>query len=264
MRRCVFILLLSFAGAGLAQQLPATETKEDTMQNPNAPCLEPPPLVRWQDYDGPFAKTVGSFGRKLDRKTAHPPHYKPNAMLCSLELKDKFKLFISDTIDPISFVSAGFNAGLDQASNQDPTFGQGAAGYGKRFAANFTGQAVGGFFGDFAYPALFSEDPRYYRLGHGTSRARLLHAALHTFVAHRDDGTRMFNYTEWLGTATSVAFNNLYHPGNARGFSPAAQAVGYSVLEDMGFDILREFWPEVARKIHIPFREFREPPRPEH
>lgn len=30
------------------------------------------------------------------------------------------------------------------------------------------------------------------------------------------------------------------------------------MLEDMGFDILREVWPEVARKFKMPFRGVRE------
>jgi hypothetical protein len=64
----------------------------------------------------------------------------------------------------------------------------------------------------------------------------------------------MFNFSEWLGAASSVAVSNTYHPDNRRGFSPAAQRVGYSVLQDMGFDVLREFWPEISRKFRLPFR----------
>ena len=232
---------------------------EQTVRNPTASCVQPPPLVRWQDYNGPLQKTVGIFARKLERKSAHPPHYKPNAVLCSLELKDKFLLFVTDSIDPASFLDVAFNAGLAQANDDDPTFGQGAAGYGKRFAANFTDQASSKFFTEFAYPAIFSEDPRYYRLGSGTGKARLFHALEHVFVAHRDSGRRMFNFSEWLGTTSSTVLSNTYHPGNERGFGPAAQSVGFSVLQDMGFDVLREFWPEISRKFKLPFRDESDP-----
>jgi hypothetical protein len=250
-------VVLSCLGSARAQEPPPVASAEQTQTNGASSCLEPPPLVRWEDYDGPLAKVVGSFGRKLERKAVHPPHYKPNAILCSLELKAKFVLFLEDTYDPLSLLSSGFNAGLDQAGNQDPTFGQGAAGYGKRFGADFAGQTISRFFGDFAYPAMFSEDPRYYRLGHGGGQ-RLGHAMEHTFVAHTDNGKRMFNFTEWLATASSVALNNYFHPGNPRGFAPAARQVGYSVAQDMGFDVLREFWPEIARTFKMPFRDVRE------
>ena len=64
----------------------------------------------------------------------------------------------------------------------------------------------------------------------------------------------MFNVSEWLGTVSVVALSNVYHPGNERGFAPAARQVGYSIGEDIGLDVLREFWPEIARKFRLPFR----------
>lgn len=216
-------------------------------------------MVRWQDYRGPLEKAVGVFARKLERKAVHPPHYKPGAVLCTLEPKDKLSLFVQDTFDPVTFLYVGFNAGLGQAGDQDPTFGQGAEGFGKRFGANFVDQASGDFFKDFAYPTIFSEDPRYYRLAHGSGGSRLLHAVGHAFVAHRENGTHMFNFSEWLGTTSAVALSNFYHPGNQRGIAPAARRVGYSIVEDIGFDVLREFWPEIARKLRLPFRDRREP-----
>src|ERR1700682_306633 len=227
---------------------------EDTRQNLSAPCVDPAPVVSLEDYEGPLKKTVGVFARKLERKAVHHPHYKPGARLCSLEVKDKFILFVEDSVDPVTFGVTAFNAGLDQASDNDPSFGQGASGYGKRFGANFADQASFKFFKDFAYPSLFSEDPRYYRVRHGDRANRFLHAVKHTFVAHHDNGTHVFNYSEWLGTISAVTLSNLYHPGNERGLGPAAQAIGLSIVEGMGFDILREFWPEISRKFKLPFR----------
>ena len=238
-------------GAGGATHSPQRE-------EPVTSCVQPPPLVGWQDYNGPLAKVVGAFGRKLERKAVHPPHYRPGVKLCSLEPGAKFVLFLQDSIDPISVLAAGFNAGLDQASNKDPTFGQGGSGYARRFAANFAGQTASRFFGDFLYPTIFSEDPRYYRMGQGSTRARLLHAMSHTVVARRDNGNSMFNFTEWLATGSSVALNNVYHPGNQPGVAAAAKNGAFVVLQDMGVDVLREFWPEVARKFKMPFRGVRE------
>ncbi len=223
-------------------------------------CVQPPPLLRWQDYQGPFQKVVGTLARKLELKSVQPPHYKPGTVLCSLEVKDKFTLFVRDTFDPISILEAGFNAGLDQASNRDRTFGQGAEGYGRRFGANFAGQTTWRFFTDFAYPTIFSEDPRYYRLIRGSGRQRLLHAAAHTFVARHDSGAPMFNFSQWLGTASAVALNDVYHPGNERGLAPALQVGGFALATSMGFDILREFWPDIAHKLHMPFRDTRGTP----
>jgi hypothetical protein len=234
-------------------------SRPQTEGNMTVPCVQPAPLPSWGDYQGKFTKGIGTFARKLERKSVHPPHYKPGAVLCTLVVKDKFFLFAKDSLDPATFLSVGFDAGLDQAQNNDPTFGQGAGGYGKRFGADLAGQASFKFFKDLAYPTIFSEDPRYYRLAHGGGKKRILHALGHAFVAYRDDGTSMFNVSEWIGTTSAVVLDNTYHPGNRRGFTPAARAIGYSVLDDMGFDLLREFWPEIAQKVKLPFRGQNEP-----
>jgi hypothetical protein len=224
-------------------------------QNGPEPCIQPPPMVRWQDYRGPFQKAVGVFGRRLERRSVGPPHYKPGAVLCTLEVKDKFRLFLANTFDPVTLLSVGFNAGIGQAQNSDPSYGQGAAGYGTRFGAYFTDQAQSEFFKVFAYPVIFSEDPRYYRLGQGSAPRRLWHAVEHSLVAYRENGTRMFNFSEWLGTTSAVVLSNAYHPDRERGVRPAARRVGYSVVSDVGFDVLREYWPEIARKFKLPFRD---------
>jgi hypothetical protein len=236
------------------KQPTAAPFHEEATPNVAAPCVEPPPMVRLEDYDGPLKKVVGTFARPLERKSVHPPHYKPGAKLCTLKLKDKFRLFVEDSIDPVTFLATAFNAGLDQAQDSDHSYGQGAEGYGKRFGAEFANQASSRFFKDFAYPSIFSEDPRYYRLAHGTGTRRFFHAMEHAVVAHRDDGTRMFNFSEWLGTASAVALSNTYHPDSRRGFAAGAQRVSLSILQDVGFDVLREFWPEISRKLKLPFR----------
>jgi hypothetical protein len=259
---CFLTALAGLAGVACAQeapapapapQQPAAAPLQEATKNLAAPCIQPPPMVRIEDYDGPLKKVVGTFARPLERKAVPLPHY-TSAKLCTLKLKDKFALFVQDSLDPVTFLGTAFDAGLDQAENTDPSFGQGAEGYGRRFGAEFAGQASSRFFKDFVYPSIFSEDPRYYRLGHGTVGRRLLHAVEHAVVAHRDNGKQMFNFSEWLGTASTSVLSNTYHPDNRRGFAPAAERVGYSILQDTGFDVLREFWPEISRKFKLPFR----------
>jgi hypothetical protein len=244
-----FVLLIGPVSTNCAfsQQSPAdlqqTELETDvrnaqTAKQANTQCIEPAPVVSLADYE---------------------PRYKPGVFLCSLETKDKFVLFLQDSLNPVAFLNTGFNAGLDQASDRDHAFGQGMSGYAKRYGASFADQASSKFFKDFAFPTLFSEDPRYYRMARGRFGKRLLHAVGHSFIAYRVDGTRIFNSSEWLGTTTAAALGNTYHPGNERGAGHLAKNVGFAVLQDMGFDVLREFWPGVSRKLNLPFRGSREP-----
>lgn len=216
-------------------------------------------MIRWQDYNGPLAKLVGTVGAKVERRAIHEPNYKPGDALCSLGMRDKFILFVEDTIDPITIATVAFSSALDQAENSEPRFGQGMQGYGKRWDANEASDASGRFFSEFLFPTVLSEDPRYYRLGRGSGGRRLLHALEHAVVAHRDHGGRMPNISEWAGTTSGVLLSDLYHPGTTHGPSSVASQVGWNILEDTGFDVLREFWPEIARKFHVPFRSASEP-----
>jgi hypothetical protein len=244
---------------GADPPLPPAIQQVQTVQNPAEPCVQPPPTVSWQDYNGPFSKALAIIGQKVERRTVHLPHtpeprYKPNAVLCSLEIRDKFFLFVHDSVDPFTFLAAGFNAGISQATNGDAPFGQGGAGYGKRFGASYADQVQYNFFKGFLYPIVFSEDPRYYRLAHGSAGSRIAHALEHTVLAYRDNGRRMFNFSELFGNASGVALGNVYHPGAQRAFAAGAREVGYDYAFDAGFDLVREFWPEFSRKFHLPFR----------
>jgi hypothetical protein len=50
------------------QQPTPTPLQEEAIQNAAAPCVQPPPMVRIGDYDGPLKKVVGTFARPLKRK----------------------------------------------------------------------------------------------------------------------------------------------------------------------------------------------------
>jgi hypothetical protein len=264
----LLLALLASSPAASAQDTPPNppppsapaDLPGQVVLNPMGPCVQPPPMVQLQDYDGPFHKVIGTFTQKLDRLSVRDPHYKPGLVLCSLEMKDKLFLFLRDSIDPETILAAGFDAGVSQAKNDDPSFGQGGAGYGKRLAAGYTDEVQFRFFKEFAYPSVFSEDPRYYRLGQGPKTRRFLHAVTHAVVAYNDNGRPMFNFSEWLGEISGTSLSNLYHPGAKRGFTPAAREVAFDVALDIGYDELREFWPEVAKKLRLPFRDQNEPP----
>ncbi len=261
------VLFLGLAGGAAlqAQDLPPkpepvperepADLPGQVVLNTTGQCVQPPPMVQLQDYIGPFSKLIGTFTRKLDRQSVRDPHYRPGSVLCSLEVKDKFYLFLRDSIDPETILAAGFNAGISQARNDDPTFGQGGSGYGKRLAAAYTDQVQYRFFKEFAYPTIFSEDPRYYRMGQGPVRRRFLHAVAHSVVAYNDHSMPMFNYSEWMGEISAISISNLYHPGTKRGVVPAAENLSIDVALDIGYDELREFWPEIARKLKLPFRD---------
>ncbi len=163
--------------------------------------------------------------------------------------RQKLHLTLKAALDPFEYVAAGFQAGLGQATNEFSGYGQGAAGYGKRYGATFADEFSSQFFGDFFYPVLLKEDPRYFREGQGSVKHRIGYALTQEFVCHTDAGGRSFNWSTALGAVTAGSISNIYYPATDRGFgltmSRSAIAIGYG-----GFGaIVQEFWPDIQRRL---------------
>jgi hypothetical protein len=130
---------------------------------------------------------------------------------------EKFKLTARGTFDPAEFVWYGALAGIGQAKNSDPEYGQGAEGYGKRFGEQFGDGTIENFLTKAALPSLLHEDPRYFQLAKGTFKHRALYAASRVFVTRTDSGTSRFNFSEILGSAAAAGISTFtYHPRDDR------------------------------------------------
>jgi hypothetical protein len=216
-------------------------------------CARPAEALDIDDYNGPLSRLVAGVSQKLDGQTPATDELR-RARPCLLSAGDKFRLFIQNSTEPMAFLGAGWEAGWSQHDHHDPSFGQGVHGCFKRYNAAMLSTFSGEFFRTFFFPSVFHQDPRYYRLGSGPIHRRLGHALRHVFVAQSDSGRPMINYSEWMGLASAKALSNVIHPDNERGFGTTAQRVGMNVTSDMAWDVLKEFWPDINRKFHLPFK----------
>lgn len=162
----------------------------------------------------------------------------------------KFHLFYRTAIDPAQFVVIGLEAGISQASNSFPGYGQGAAGYGKRYGAALADQVSSQFFSNFAYPVLLKQDPRYFRMGEGPVKQRIFYALVQEFVGHKDGGRKTFNWPTTLGALTAGGISNAYYPEDDRGFGLTVSRAGVSMLYGSLSGLGNEFWPDISRKLH--------------
>lgn len=216
-------------------------------------CARPAEALDIDDYTGPFSRLVAGVSQKLEGRPVVSGEQR-QVRPCPLSARDKFRLFIQNSTEPMAFLGASWEAAGSQREHDDPGFGQGSRGYFKRYNAAMLSTVSGEFFSTFLFPSVFHQDPRYYRLGSGPVHRRLAHAVRHVFVAQSDSGRPMLNYSEWMGLASAKALSNLIHPDNERGFGTTAQRVGMNVTSDMAWDVLKEFWPDINRKFHLPFR----------
>ena len=170
---------------------------------------------------------------------------------------EKFHLFYKSAFDPVELGTVGLQAGLSQAEDEFPEYGQGAAGYGKRYGATLADEVSAGFWSNYFYPVLLKQDPRYFRVGEGTVSQRVRYALLQEIVCRNDRGGRSFAWDNVLGAFTTGAVSNLYYPPAERGagltMSRSAIAIGYGSLGGL----VDEFYPDISR--HFFHRHEREP-----
>ncbi len=165
----------------------------------------------------------------------------------SISTRQKFKIAAEDTFSAPSYLLGGVFAGLSQMNNSNPSFGQGAEGYLKRYASNTADQDIGNFMTEAIMPSLLHEDPRYFRKGTGSIKKRLLYAASRVLITRTDSGGTSFNTAEFLGNGTVAAIGNLYY-ADAKGFSPTMQRMFTQISTDAISNVLKEIWPDVKRK----------------
>jgi hypothetical protein len=181
-----------------------------------------------------------------------------------LTVGQKFNVVARSSFDYVQYPWYGFLAGISQAENSEPGFGQGSAGYGKRFAAAFADGTIENFMVGAILPSLLHQDPRFFQSGEGSFTRRVGYAISRTFVTRTDSGNSQFNYSEIVGSALSAAIStNTYHPGSRiiatksgprfygsdRTLTNTASVWGSQLGYDSITIVVKEFWPDIHRKL---------------
>jgi hypothetical protein len=168
----------------------------------------------------------------------------------SMTAAQKMKLSFRSSIDPVAFGVAFLAAGYHEAMDDDTGFGWGIEGYGKRAGAAYLDAFDGNIIGNGILPSILHQDPRYFRLGHGTITHRLFYS-LATNVVCKHDNTHKWepNYSNVGGNLISGAISNLYYPSGESGIGQTFTN-GFIVTAEGGIgSIFDEFWPDVSRKL---------------
>lgn len=179
------------------------------------------------------------------------PNYKtindPNQPFEPLSAGEKFAL-VQHYFDPFTFVFTSITASIEQATDEKTDYGQGVMGYAKRYGADFTDGFTNELFVTGVFPTLLHEDPRYYRLGHGSGWKRTGYALSRILIAHSDSGNQRINASEFLGNFASGALSITYYPQSERNISGVFTRMGVEISYDALFNVMKEFYPDLKRK----------------
>jgi hypothetical protein len=168
----------------------------------------------------------------------------------SMSASQKIGLAFRSSIDPYAFGLAFIVAGLSEARDDDTGFGWGPEGYFKRSGAAYLDAFDGAMIGNGFLPALLHQDPRFFRLGHGTFRHRFFYA-LSTSVICKHDNTGKWepNYSNVGGNIIAGAISNLYYPAQNSGWTQTIDNGLIVTAEGTFGGVLQEFWPDISRKL---------------
>ncbi len=249
------LALLGFSGA-LALTVHAQSVRDDSAAIPDAPsavlaaqAAGSKPAASGQSTPtagtgGDYAQTKRILGvfpnfRAVSADTKLPPQ----------SAREKFAATAQQTFDysdlPLVFVLAG----VDESSNSEPSFGQGAAGYGQYLWRTALDQADENFWVQAILPSVLHEDSRYYTLGHGGIARRTLYAFDRTLITRTDSQKETFNFSEIVGAGAASGISDAYYPLYEATWTKTGQRWLENVLIDGGTYVFQEFWPDINGKL---------------
>jgi len=178
----------------------------------------------------------------------------PTKPYVPLRARDKWLLFVKETVDPYTFGSAAAGAGIAQWKNDDPKYGDGFKPYLQRLGAAQADIASQNFFSDAVLASLFHEDPRYFRRGPASPVAhRIVYALSRAVITRRDSGPNSgkdsFNFSGVLGIGMGIVLSNAYYPPQSVSRGEMESRIATSMAAAALGNLLPEFWPDIKARL---------------
>jgi len=248
------ILIASPAFAQQPAQPPPQQPSQPQQQSqqPSAQSPEPQPKPADQKKEEPSPAPLQS-GTSNDRLFFTLPNFltlENASQVPPLTVGQKFKVVARGSFDYVEWPYYAALAGIGQAENSDKGYGQGAAGYGRRYGAALGDGTIENFMTGAIMPSLLREDPRYYQNGKGGFWHRTGYAIERVFLTRTDSGHNSFNFSEFVGSGAAAAISTYsYHPREEHNFAEVGTVWGSQVAQDAASFVLKEFWPDIRRKL---------------
>lgn len=167
-----------------------------------------------------------------------------------LRVRDKWRLFVKETVDPYTFATSAAGAALSQWHNSAPQYGFGVQPYFQRFGAAQADVTTQNFFSDALLASLLHEDPRYFREGPGF---KVVHRAVYAFsrvlITRKDSGRDGFNISGMVGMGMGIGLSNAYYPPRSVNGAEMGSRVVTSLSSAALGNLLPEFWPDIKVRL---------------
>jgi hypothetical protein len=232
----------------LTQPLPTPELPDapSALQNPQS---GQPPSPSQKVIDNPVNANGAQQTKRVLGIVPNFSSVSADTKLPPQTAKQKLTLAAKNSFDYSSFLVAGIQAGISMNGNSYPEFHQGAAGYARYYWHTLADTADENFMVGGLGPILFHQDNRFYTLGHGGFRKRTFYAVTRVLVTRQDDGSKMFNFSEVVGSGAAAGLSTLYYPKQYQTWTKVGQKWLTSDLIDCFNFFWKEYWPDVNQRI---------------
>ena len=219
------------ATCAFAQQT-LTSTSEDAVVAQN-PDQQTPEVSHPQEP----VETAPQPAKLPNAPSVAVQYYKP---VSELTLHDRFTIYRKAVLRPYSLVGPAFGAGIGQWEDSPPEWGQGAKGYGRRFASGMSRQLISETL-RFGFAAVDGEDPRYHPSQDTGVWKRAEHAILETFTSETASGGRIPAYSRFAGTYGAAFISNAWYPDSHASAGWALRRGSTALASSVGFHLFQEF-----------------------
>jgi hypothetical protein len=161
--------------------------------------------------------------------------------------KNNFVVATRQATDYSSFIFLGLTSITAEGMNMHPALGKGIGGFYAYTWRGFLDKTDGTYLSAWLLPSLLHEDTRYYALGNEHSIvARELYVISRQAVTRTYGGRQTPNTAGLGGKVLTQVVSRYYYPPSATSFDVLASKFGYSVMRDVIFTSIREFYPDIA------------------
>ncbi len=154
--------------------------------------------------------------------------------------KERFKDYIRNVVGPYSLLGTAVFAGIFQYRDLPPEWENDSKGYARRFASALGILAINETT-VYALDEAFKLDSDYYKSTKKTIGGRLQDSIVHTLMARKPDGKRVFGFPRIAGNYSSAIIADTTWYPKRFGVKDGIVDGTYSIGVDILFNIAREF-----------------------
>ena len=161
--------------------------------------------------------------------------------------KYNFSVANHQALDYSTLIFLGLTSLTAEGMDSHAALGKGVGGFYAYTWRGFLDKSDNTYLSAWLLASSLHEDTRYYALGsphHIATRA--LYVISRQAVARTYGGRETPNFAGLGGKVLTQVVSRTYYPSSATSFDALATKFGYSVMRDVGFSAIREFYPDIA------------------